>query len=258
MFRNIYPVFEVKRLLKKEMLENLRDFPRELFDIQYRGYSDGILLGCELEAVESGLRVMPGIIYYKGIPYFLEKPFMVSCRAEGKLVYLKVRFLGKTIGSKQEEYFTQIYVDERVPDPNCELELGRYKLQIGARLRTEYVDFYDYVTEFDTVDRVHVIYAAPGQHSIWPQLLKCFAKELMHFPIQNPWDSAFCLSSLQLEAAMPYETVKAYLNVRLRQDREYTNEQIYSALKSILRKVRGRECNFEVQAEKKDKKLLIL
>ncbi len=33
MFKNVYPLFERKRLLKKEMLENIRDFPRDIVDI---------------------------------------------------------------------------------------------------------------------------------------------------------------------------------------------------------------------------------
>lgn len=144
MFQNIYPVFETKKLLKKEMLDSLRDFPRELFDLQYRGYSDGILMGCELEGYEGGLKIMPGILYYQGIPYFLKRPFDISVQADGNLAYLKVRFLGKTVGARQEEYLSQIYIDGRIPDTNCELELGRFKLQVGARLRTEYVDFGDY------------------------------------------------------------------------------------------------------------------
>ncbi len=258
MFQNVYPVFETKKLLKKEMLDNLRDFPRELFDLQYRGYSDGVLMGCELEGYEGGLRIMPGILFYQGIPYFLKKPFDVSVRAEGKQVYLKVRFLGKTIGTRQEEFLSQIYIDERIPDLNCELELGRFKLQVGARLRTEYVDFYDYVTEFDTMDRIHVPYAALGQHGIWPQLLKCFARELLHFPKNDSGDIAFCLSCLQLEKAMPYEAVKAYLNVRLRQDREYTNQQVYSALKNILREAAGKESGFRKEIEKRERTLLMI
>lgn len=258
MFQNTYPVFEVKKLLKKEMLDDLRDFPRELFDLQYRGYCDGILSGCELEGYVGGLKIMPGILYYKGVPYFLKKPFEVSCQAEGKLVYLKVRFLGKTIGARQEEYLSQIYIDERMPDSNCELELGRFKLQVGARLRTEYVDFYDYDTEFDTIDRIHVPYAALGQHGIWPQLLKSFARELMHSSKQDLWDSAFCLNCLQLEKAMPYEAVKAYLNVKLRQDREYTNIQVYSALKNILQEVGGKENDFGGKIEKREKTLLMI
>lgn len=36
MFQNIYPVFEPKRLLKKEMLENLRVFPEACLDFSIR------------------------------------------------------------------------------------------------------------------------------------------------------------------------------------------------------------------------------
>ena len=38
MFKNIYPLFERKRLLKKEMLEILRDYPRDIFQILYQDY----------------------------------------------------------------------------------------------------------------------------------------------------------------------------------------------------------------------------
>lgn len=258
MFQNIYPVFETKKLLKKEMLDSLRDFPRELFDLQYRGYSDGILMGCELEGYEGGLKIMPGILYYQGIPYFLKRPFDISVQADGNLAYLKVRFLGKTVGARQEEYLSQIYIDGRIPDTNCELELGRFKLQVGARLRTEYVDFGDYATEFDTMDRIQVPYAALGQHGIWPQLLKCFAKELLQFSKHDMGDIAFCLDCLQLEKAMPYEAVKAYLNVRLRQDRDYTNQQVYSALRNILRESKGKENASIGEIEKREKTLLMI
>lgn len=258
MFQNVYPIFEAKKLLKKEMLDNLRDFPRELFDLKYRGYSDGILTGCELEGYDGGLRIMPGILYYQGIPYFLKKPFDASVQAEGKLTYIKVRFLGKNIAARQEEYLSQIYIDERIPDPNYELELGRFKLQTGARLRTEYVNFFDYATEYDTIDRIHVPYASLGQQGIWPQLLKCFAKELLLFSKHESGDIAFCLNCLQLEKAMPYEAVKAYLNVRLRQDREYTNQQIYSSLKNILRESGGKERDFRVELGKKEGTLLMI
>lgn len=258
MFHNIFPVFEAKRLLKKEMLENLRDFPRGWFDLQYQGYSDGILFGCELEGFEGGLRIMPGILYRQGVPYFLKKPFEVSCQAEGRQAYLKARFLGKTLGAEQEEYLSQVYLDERLPDSGCELELGRFKLQEGARLRTEYVDFYDYATEYDTMDRIHVPYASPGRHSIWPQLLKCFARELLRSPGQDACDSAFCLNCLQLEKSMPYEAVKAYLDLKLGQDGDYTNMQMYRALKDILRENGAERDTRGMDAEKGEKKLLMI
>ena len=93
MFQNMYPVFEPKRLLKKEMLENLRDFPRSLFGLQYQNYSDGILYGCDITGTETGMILLPGILCYKGVPYFLERPYPVSCKAEGKMAYVKVHIV---------------------------------------------------------------------------------------------------------------------------------------------------------------------
>ena len=151
------------------MLENLRDFPRSLFGFQYQNYSDGILYGCDITGTETGLILLPGILCYKGVPYFLERPYPVSCKAEGKVAYVKVHFWDKTIGSGGEEYLSQIIVDEQEPDAEQELELARFKLQAGARLRSDYVDFYDYETEFDTVNRIYVPYAAPDHPGIWPQ-----------------------------------------------------------------------------------------
>ena len=257
MFQNIYPVFEAKRLLRKEMLDNLRDYPRNLFHIRHQGYSDGILWGCGLVGTDLGLTVMPGILYYKGMPYFLEKPCTVACRADGKLVYLKVRFFDKAVGNGGEEYFTQLAADEQEPDPELELELGRFKLQPGARLRTEYVDFYDYITEFDTVNRIYTPYAAPNRQGIFPQLLQCFAKTLAKSYIKNPWDYAFCMSCLQLREAMPYEAVRVYLNTRLGQERDYTNMQIYQELKGILEQSAG-EQQGPRGPERKEKTLLMI
>ena len=52
MFKNVYPLFERKRLLKKEMLENIRDFPRDIVDIFFFFFSDGILAGCDIKVKE--------------------------------------------------------------------------------------------------------------------------------------------------------------------------------------------------------------
>ncbi|MCM1258327.1 MAG: hypothetical protein NC307_10815 [Roseburia sp.] len=258
MFLNIYPVFEKKRLLKKEMLENIRDYPRNLFGLLYQGYSDGVLAGCDLESDEGGVVVRPGILYYKGLPYFLEEPWRVPCEPEGKLVYLKVRFLDKSVGIGQVEYLTKIYLDGNGPDAGQEIELGRFKLQEGARLRTDYVDYYDYSTEFDTVNRIHVPYAAPGgNHGIWPQLLRCYAKALMGYSPGNALDCAFCMNCLQLWEAVPYEMVRVYLNSRLGREGEYTNEEIYLGLKRILSQAGGRGEGLR-EAEKKERTLLMI
>ena len=172
-------------------------------------------------------------------------------------MYVKVHFWDKTIGGGGEEFLSQILADEREPEAEQELELARFKLQPGARLRWEYVDFYDYETEFDTINRIYTPYATLGRPGIWPEILKSFARTLLQYPVKNPWDQAFCLDCLQLKEAMPYEAVCAYLRARRSGDREYTNIQIYSALKSILGELSSREEETE-RMPKKEGTLLML
>lgn len=255
MFRNIYPVFETKRVLKKEMLENLRDYPRTLFDIQYQGYSDGILYGCGLESADTELTILPGIILHKGIPYFLEKPYVVSCEARGTLTYIKVCFTDRESGEGREEYCGQVCLDGQEPDDRRELELGRFKLQPGARLRTEYVDFGDFVTEYDTLNRIHVPYAALGHHVVWPQILQCFAGEMMRRGMCDSWDCAFCMGCMQMRDAVPYGAIRSYLDIKLGQVQEYTSEQIYCALQRILQEAGENENR---KTYRQDNKLLMI
>ena len=74
MFKNTYPLFERKKVLKKKMLENLRDYPRDVFHILYQDYSDGILVGCELKVQEPYVCVEPGILYYNKEFYIMNSP----------------------------------------------------------------------------------------------------------------------------------------------------------------------------------------
>lgn len=258
MFKNIYPLFERKRLLKKEMLENLRDYPRNIFQIQYKDYSNGIFSGCDLTAVDSNIWIQPGIIFYKNIPYLLEEPCKIPYEATGKLTYLKFKCLEKVSGVEQDEYLSQIYLDDIIPDLACEIELARFKLQEGARLRYQYTDFFDYNTEFDTLNLIYVPYASPIKCSIYPEIVKTYARELIRYPIQNTWDYSFCMSCIQIQSVLPYEAVHMYLNLRLNQNKEdYSNEEIYHALKGILLASHGGGNNGK-QNWNKDKKLLLI
>lgn len=257
MFRHVYPLFEKKRILKQEMLENLRDYPRNMFGILYQDYSDGILSGCHLAAKDSGLFVQPGILYYKGILYIMVEEHQVLYEATGEMYYLKIKFLDKAIDHDQNDHMTQICLDQRIPKTN-EMELARFKIQPGARLRDSYTDFFDFATEFDTVNRIYAPFASPGKSSIFPQILKAYATHLMAYPIQNPWDYSFCMSCMQMQEPMPREAIEAYLNVRLNQSKDqYSNGELYDTLRSILLDAGGKENEWS-REEKRGRGLLLL
>lgn len=258
MFKNIYPLFERKRLLKKEMLENLRDYPRNIFQMLYQSYSDGILSGCNIEVVDDSLMILPGIIYYKKIPYILEQDCKILYNPTGEWSYLKIKCLEKVPGVEYDEYLSQIYLDGIAPDTTCEMELARFKLQKGARLRNEYTGFGDFNTEFDTVNRIHVPYAAPDRSSICPEILKMYARELLQYSTENIWDYSFCINCIQSQNTVPYEVIATYLNIRTKHDKaDYTNDEIFNALKSILAESSGNGYKSSLNG-RSDKKLLLI
>lgn len=257
MFKNIYPLFAPKHLLKKEMLENLRDYPRNMFQILYQDHSDGILAGCELTVTEDHIVILPGIVYFKGIPYVLEKEWKVEYEAAGRLTYLKIRFLDREVGVGQEEYLSRVYLEETPPEDGYEIELARFKLQPGARLRDQYTDFFDFNTEFDTINRIYAPFSSLGKHSVDPQILKGFSSALIRYPIQNPWDYPFVMDCMKLHTAMPYDQIKTYLNLRLGQEKEYSNRDVYEELSRILLKAEGKE-DKECQREKGGRRMLLL
>ncbi len=247
MFYYEMPQFEKKRLLRTEMLEQIRDFPRDYLEILYDGYSDGILHGCRISWSENRLIIGAGILRYHDRLYFMKEPFQIKCEAQDKVRYLKVQFQvpvkenGNLVGK------TRVYLDSMAPDSEDEIELCRFRLQEGARLRYVYENFADCITEFDTVHLVNVPWASPGKPTLHPIILKQFAVEILKKK-KDILDSSFAIDVLTNKGIMPDEAVRMYVGVRTGNDAEKGNEGLYRGLLKIL-KMSGTD--FPVQ-EKKD------
>lgn len=238
MFSYSYPVFERKKLLKIDMLNQLRDFPRDMFEILYQDFSDGIAEGTKMKAEDGILTIEPGILLWKGIPYILSKTLRIPYEAAQVDSYIKVRFIEKGESGEAQQLMTEISIQDTPPKED-EMELARFKLQTGARLRDEHRDFFDYNTEFDTLNRIHAPFASKGGSCIWPDISKTFAKTIMKYPLSNPWDPAFCMNCLR-EEGVGYEEIKGYLNVRLQSEKKaYSNPEMYRAMGRILQEIKG-------------------
>lgn len=234
MFYYKNPQFEKKRLLRIEMLEQLRDYPRDYLEILYSDYSDGILCGCEPVWNENVLTVAAGIIRHKDKLYFMNQPIHLECEAEDRVRYLKVQFLalvyekGQTIGN------TRIYLDDKVPDPACELELCRFRLQEGARLRSSYENFADCITEFDTIHLVEVPWASPISSTLHPKILWQYATEILQKRNRDSMDTSFAMNTLANKGIMPQDVIRIYVETRLESRVGKGNRGLYLGLKKIL------------------------
>lgn len=235
MFRYVYPVFEHKNLLKKSMLDELRDYPLSLSKMYFADYGDGILEGCGLNWDKEELYLQPGLIHYGGDIYRMEEECRLECTATDELTYLKVRFAMTTYERGRTGGIGEVLLNN-VPPEQREMELGRFRLQEGARLRTTYENFEDYRTEYDTVNRIHVPYIQSGGAGLWPQLLKVYAQELLETGTTDVYDVSFAMMLLGADGDAAPECVRWYVKrVCGTQSGEMNNADCYRGLMEILK-----------------------
>ena len=248
MFRYVHPCFQLKHLLQVEMLEQLRDYPKNYLELMFNGYGNGILSGCDLSWNNNKLAVGSGIIYYNHNLYMMNERYLLECKPENEKRYLKVEFLEEMQEPNQTVGMGRIILSKTEADPSCELELCRFLLQEGARLRNRYENFEDYSTDYDTINLIHVPYAVKGESSLHPGILKQFAKEALQNELNNPFDISFSMNILALAGNVSRDCIKEYLHARGTQLKNTDNQTLYEGLLHILK---GNDGNWSREGEQK-------
>jgi len=232
MRNGFFPIFTKGRVLKKESIEYLRDFPYDLATLAWDDYSDGVLGGFKVSIKEDCIVVGQGALKYKGNIILVNET--VSILSEyGRLMYIKV-----AIGKYQEtEDFKlcpiEIKIDKSKPLHDNEIELGRFCLESGAQLRCKYDSFYDLRTEENTLDLTRTPYAGRGTPTLHPRVLKEFAQALLTSS-QDATDTAFALICLNTDVVSK-SSIEWYLAKRNHIEyKKYGLEQLYDKLAEML------------------------
>ncbi|MFC9712521.1 DNA and RNA helicase [Paenibacillus sp. NPDC056933] len=234
MFTYSYPHFHKGRILKTSMLEGLRNFPRDYIELYYRSYADGILAGAEVEVFPDKLVVAPGMVLHKGRLYMLTEPMELAYQATGRVNVLKLRFTADETGSDMTTSHSELHLDEETTCAPGEMELARFKLKEGARLRRDYQTFADLATEFNTLHVIHVPYAAEGASTLSPVVMKDYAERLLRTGSTDPQDLVFAMMCLN-EGTVARSVILHHIASRLGLEyREYDHAQIHRYLDRIL------------------------
>ncbi|BCJ93040.1 hypothetical protein acsn021_06090 [Anaerocolumna cellulosilytica] len=235
MFAEQFPIFEKDKILKADMLTELKDYPKNMFWLQYQDYSDGILCGARVIVTGKELTITPGVIKFKEKLFHMEAEVKVPYTASGTEHILKVRFLEDEIKNDFIICRTELVLEEGTRLEVDEAELCRFTLKDGALLRQDYQDLADFATLHNTVNIIHVKYAGIKEETLSPEITAYFGKELLGLSPDNPYDISFALLCLQ-EKQMERGAIKAYLMARLnvREDALSTNEQLHRYLTRIL------------------------
>ncbi|MBB6624514.1 hypothetical protein H7E67_13825 [Clostridium gasigenes] len=258
MFENNYPLFNSGRLLKINMLEELRDFPREFFDVMLKKYSNGIISGCDMHVTDDCIVVEKGIIKYQDVLYLLKDDREIEYKCNNKMMILKVKFLPNVECKDFIKNSTEVYLDENLELKVDEIEICRFKLRTGAKLRTNHVGFDDLCTEYDTVNTINAPYAAYGESSLNSDILREFGKGLLKCNLTDPWDISFGMTCIQSKDPVEKEIIVSYLVYKLNiKINDYSNQEIYNHLLEILNAIKGGTRASSNQGRSKYRKILI-
>ncbi|MCE5285300.1 MAG: hypothetical protein LLG02_05590 [Pelosinus sp.] len=238
MFINKYPIFSAGRVLKHEMLSLLRDYPRDYADILYRDYSDGILAGCKLIINSDNISVEPGMVRYQGKIYMMNESVHVPYTATGQDAIVKIYFKKEKTSGDFILGSGDVILQPGLKLAENELELCRFKLKAGARLRDDYQNFADLATEYDTVNIINVRHAAPYEPTLSPLITRRFASEALENKAMQPFDYAF-VSQCAAGEPVARLLITAYTSARLgiaAKDSTHTDMQRH--LSNILSDIR--------------------
>lgn len=233
-FTNQFPYFKRGNILKQEMLENLRDYPRDFLDLYFQDYSEGIISGVDLAASNNTIEVGSGIIKFADRIYLLADEVELDYEDENKELMIKVEFLEPEETGDFRVCDSEVRLAEEIELADNELELGRFKLRQGADLRDNYDNFADFATEYNTVNIINVQYSHLKKPTLHPMITDSFAQRLWEQAEVEQLDLMFAAACLN-SRAVNRSLIVNYLQKKLRVDQEeYTNQELYQYLKRVI------------------------
>ncbi len=233
-----YPLLEELHVLRTAALCSIRDRAFDSLPLYYEDYSDGIISGCSLRTSQSSIALQPGIVRYGGYMYFLREEMQHTYKATDDYSILKLRFGMPEESESFMQRTVRLELSNDMEIGEDEMELCRFKLKSGAVLRTKYVDFFDRVTEFDTVNFINAPYSAVGRSTLHPDITWSFAREAIQYKMES-LDQTFCMSALQ-HLTMSFEQIEFYITHRLKlESKDYDNMGLYQGLCDVLVELSG-------------------
>jgi len=212
-----YPYFERDRILKIEMLDNFRDYPRDVLDAYNADMSDGIVCGLDPTVDKNIITFSKGIVKYNGDMYVLHDPTAIDYGVTETDVILKLSFLDVTGDKDYRIQPVDVVVEKGDVIEKNQIEIGRFKLKAGAYLRSDYQDLYDFTTEYNTINIVNVLYAGFKQPTLSHLILKYFAREALAVRPENMLDINFCMMCLN-SGRIEREVILQYVGYKLEED----------------------------------------
>jgi hypothetical protein len=247
------PLFKQGSILTKEMLECVREYEVNFSRAVYSGYKNGILRGCGVRGERGVLYVEKGLVLFDGEVLFVPDSVLVPPKSNAWHA-VKIRVSEMSEETDYQFRKLEVVATDQIEKEEGTIEICRVRLQQGALIRSDYRNFADLNTEYDTVNVLYAQWSAFEQESISPEILKMFASDAVKNQLSNPFDISFVQSILARNGeTLPRAQVQFYISSRLGEAYgDLNNLEIYTQLASILRQIKtGRAAEKSARTERR-------
>ena len=237
LMENRYPLFETGRILKKEALEVIRDYPKDLLSILYDGYTNGVIRGLRLSSDHENrtLIIGRGLVKLKGEVYLINKEVKASYTHTEQRKYLRLKH--SEIRDKDWKISEiEAFLSDDEESKDGEILLCDFLLKSGFVLRDTYLDFADMKSEYDTIHLMNADYAGYGESSFNIEVLKMYAREYLNTKKCEETDRIFCYMVLNSMEGIERSIIENYIAVKEGKAKgtSLSNKEIYTGLLDIL------------------------
>lgn len=252
------PLFSSGTVLTKDMLESIKNYAVAESENAYIGYSDGIYSGCEITATDDMLTVNRGIFIYNERAYYIDKPMSVKYVPTNEWMIFKINFVGEEVSATYITREIKVCLGREQELGSNDIELCRFKLQSGARLRSVYRGYGDLNTQYDTIYVIHAKWSAYGKSSLSPVILKEFYREAIKLPGREMIDKMFLHQIIELRGnTLNRDTIQLYISEKLGWEyKDYPDEKLYEGLNEALRGMRNGRSNTMIR-EQRERRIIV-
>ena len=213
------PRFESGNILSREMLEALNFNCLSERRMNYFGYSDGIVKGLSVTASAEYVTVGKGCYLFDREVQYVMEDVKVPYAYGNEMKLLVLRTGDKEVSRQFETREAEIKLigkDERIL---TDIEICRFSIQNGARLRDYARNLSDMSTYYDTICVCHAQWAAyENPSAAYPVLLQ-FAKELAMCKNLTTEDNLIIGQILELKGeSLSKQCIEAYVSHKLQHE----------------------------------------
>ena len=159
-------------ILKQQMLEAVRDYPREYVDLLYNNMGDGVITGFDVTIENhTRIKISPGIIKINGEVFFSDENAEFPIMDKRNYVYLKIE---KSVQNDGEMY--RVNFIQSPEEKSEEFELLRYTKNAELQEIKDISEVFN--RTINRVDRTHMKRSIVGGSTLADEYYELFSKKL--------------------------------------------------------------------------------